>query len=94
MAMHGRGLRYCHEFRGWMVWDGTRWSRDNIGRARYLAKRTMLEFLRQTVSRGAGEQAERFARGCLDSKRIANMLSMAEPEIFVQAAELDTHPFC
>ena len=93
IAMYGGGLRYCHEFRGWMVWDGTRWSRDNIGRARYLAKRTMLEFLRQTVSRGAGEQAERFARGCLDSKRIASMLSMAEPEIFVRAAELDTDPF-
>jgi putative DNA primase/helicase len=93
IAMHGDDLRYCHEFRGWMVWDGTRWSRDNIDRARYLAKRTMLEFLRQTVKRGADEQAEKFARSCLDSKRIASMLSMAEPEIFVQAADLDTHPF-
>jgi putative DNA primase/helicase len=53
----------------------------------------MLEFLKQAIERGGDEGVEKFARSSLDSRRISSMLSMAECEIFVRPADLDTDPF-
>jgi len=53
-------------------------------------KQAMLEFLRQTIDNGAGDRAEKFARSCLDARRITALLSMAESEIYVRPVELDT----
>ena len=90
IAIHGEDLRFCHAFKKWLVWDGMRWAVDDTDQARRLAKLTMLEFLRQAP---AGDAAEKFARASLDSRRISSLLSMAECEIFVRPADLDTDPF-
>jgi putative DNA primase/helicase len=93
IELFGADLRYCHPFKKWLVWDGRRWVVDEIDQARRLAKKAMLEFLRQMIDKKAGEEAEKFARGCLNAHRIATLLSMAESEIFVRPTELDTHPY-
>jgi putative DNA primase/helicase len=90
IAMHGSNLRYCHPVKKWIVWDGRRWATDTTDQARKLAKETMLEYFRQVVETGAGDGVEKFARGSLDARRLANMLSLAEPEIFVRPDELDS----
>jgi putative DNA primase/helicase len=92
LAMSGEDLGYCHAFKKWLVWDGMRWAVDDTDQARHLAKRAMLEFLRQAVGRGAGDTVERFARGSLDARRITSLLSMAECESFVRPSGLDTNP--
>jgi len=92
IALHGEDLLYCHALKNWQVWDGKRFVRDETGRARKLAKHSMLEFLRQAVDT-KNEAAEKFARLSLDNKRITNLLSMAEFEIYVTPAELDEHPY-
>lgn len=28
---HGADLRYCHAWKGWLIWDGTRWKSDDSG---------------------------------------------------------------
>ena len=93
IAMYGEDLKYCHGFKKWLVWDGVRWAVDDTDQARRLAKMTMLEFLKQAIDRGADEKGEKFARSSLDARRISSMLSMAECEIYVRPAELDTDPF-
>jgi putative DNA primase/helicase len=80
IELYGEDLRYCHPFRKWLVWDGKRWAVDEADQARKLAKRAMLEFLRQAVEAG-NQRAETFARGSLDARRITNALAMAECEI-------------
>ncbi|HXJ38426.1 MAG TPA: phage/plasmid primase, P4 family [Bryobacteraceae bacterium] len=92
VALYGEGLRYCHAFKKWLVWDGMRWAVDEIDRARWLAKQTILEFLTQAFNKG-DQSSEKFARGSLDARRITNMLAMAECEIYVRPAELDSNPF-
>jgi putative DNA primase/helicase len=92
IALYGDDIRFCHAFRKWLVWDGMRWAVDDTDQARRLSKQAMLEFLRQAVARGK-EDAERFARSSLDSRRISSMLSMAECEVYVRPDELDTDPF-
>ncbi len=93
IAMYGEDLRYCHAFRKWLVWDGMRWAVDDTDQARRLGKQAMLEFLRLAIERGDNEKAEKFARASLDARRISSMLSMAECEIYVRPADLDTDPF-
>jgi putative DNA primase/helicase len=91
-VLHGKDLRYCHAFRKWLVWDGMRWAIDDTDQARRLAKQTMLEFLRQAME-CRNEEAEKFGRSSLDARPIANMLSMAESEIYIRPADLDTDPY-
>jgi putative DNA primase/helicase len=93
IAVYGEDLKYCHAFKKWLVWDGMRWAVDDTDQARRLAKQAMLEFLRQAIDRGGGEKAEKFARASLDARRIGNTLSMAECEIYVRPADLDTDPY-
>ena len=93
VALHGQDLRFCHALKKWLVWDGRRWAVDETDQARRLAKDTMVEFLRQAVSSRAGEKVEKFASASLDSRRIASMLSMAQPEIYVRPSDLDTDPY-
>jgi hypothetical protein len=52
VALHGQDLRYCPPFKKWLVWDGRRWVVDIADEARRLAKKTILEYLRQAISKG------------------------------------------
>ena len=92
IALLGKDLRYCHPFRKWLVWDGKRWAVDQTDQARKLAKRAMLELMRQAIEAG-NQKAETFARGSLDARRITNALAMAECEIYVKPADLDGDPY-
>jgi putative DNA primase/helicase len=92
ILMCGEDLRYCHAFKKWLAWDGRRWAVDDTDQARRLAKKTMLAFLGQADDTG-NHDAERFAMSCLDARRISNMLSMAESEIYVRPEDLDTDPW-
>jgi putative DNA primase/helicase len=93
IAMYGEDLRFCHAFKKWLVWDGMRWAVDDTDQARRLAKQAMLEFLKLAIERGGDDKAEKFARASLEARRIGSMLSMAECEIYVRPADLDTDPF-
>lgn len=94
-ALFGNDLRYCHAMKKWLVWDGRRWAVDDTEQARGFAVRTILEMLRlYEVQFGAGAVANwKFGRMSLDARRIDNLLSMAEFELPVRPAELDTDPF-
>jgi putative DNA primase/helicase len=91
IALYGEDLKYVHASRKYIVFlDSTRWAWDETGQAQRLAKRAMLSFLQEAIE-ASNETAQRFARASLDSKRIASLLSMAQSEIYVQPAQLDTH---
>ena len=92
IAMHGQDLRYCPAFRKWLLWDGRRWAIDDGGAARRMAKRTMLEYLRQALD-ASDRDHEKFAYESLESRRISNLLTMAECELVVTPDQLDTSPF-
>ncbi len=90
IAHHGEGLRYCHAFAKWLVWDGRRWAVDDGERARDLSQETILEFARQAL-KARNEAAAKFAAACLNSQRITNALREAQPNLAIRPAELDTH---
>jgi putative DNA primase/helicase len=101
VALHGDDLRYCHEMRKWLVWDGRRWKPDTTGEAYRLAKRTMVEFVKQAFDvEVTGDEAEdkkvqtlrSFAIGSLNERRISHLLILAQSEIYVEPQNLDAHP--
>jgi putative DNA primase/helicase len=91
VALHGDDLRYCHEMRKWLVWDGRRWKPDTTGEACRLAKRTMVEFVKQAFE-ADDEELQSFAIGSLNERRISRLLILAQSEIYVEPHELDAHP--
>ncbi len=91
-AVHGRDLRYCYEFRKWLIFDGRRWVPDTQGVAEKWAKETIVSFLRQAVAT-KNESAEKFARGSLNVGRINGMLALAQCELPIVSIDLDTHPY-
>jgi putative DNA primase/helicase len=92
IACYGDQLRFCHAFRKWLVWNGTRWAIDATGHAVRLAKFTMLEHLRQAIA-ASNRDAERFARTSLNSKNLKAALELAQCEIFVTPDGLDADAF-
>lgn len=88
----GDRLRYCPAMRKWLCWDGRRWAVDDKGVARRLAKQAMLDYLAEATE-AEDKDHMAFAYHSLDARRIANLLTMAECELVVTPAELDTHPF-
>jgi putative DNA primase/helicase len=91
-ALSGDTMRYCHAFKKWLIWDGVRWCVDTTDQTRQIAKRCMVEFLRQAVELKKKDQ-QNFASASLNSHAITNMLRMAQSENVIQPADLDTHPY-
>jgi putative DNA primase/helicase len=91
IALNGADLRYCFAFKKWLLWNGTRWTLDDTGQALKLAKRAMVEFLRQATETN-NDAAEKFARASLENRRLQAMLTLAQPELPITPAELDRAP--
>ncbi len=90
-AFAGSGIRYCHDFKKWLIWDGTRWTIDGQDQIFKWAKAAMLEFLRQAID-AKNEPAEKFARQSLDARRLGAMVHLTECELPVSPEELDIDP--
>jgi putative DNA primase/helicase len=92
VRMYGDDLRYCHKLKKWLAWDGRRWAVDETGQAAKLAKLAMLEFVRQAVE-DEDEEAEKYARSCLNQRLLKSALESAETELPVGLEDLDRDPY-
>jgi phage/plasmid-associated DNA primase len=92
IAASGPHIRFCHDFRKWLVWDRRRWAIDTTEQVKRLTKRAILEFLQQAIA-AQDKAAEKFAQASLDDKRINAAIAMARPELPIMSSELDQHPY-
>ncbi len=94
IAMHSQNLRYCHQMKKWLCWDGMHWAPDRTKYANYLAKCMFSEYLNQAIREG-NDIHEKFAKSCLDVKRINSVLEMAQadPRLIIDASDLDRHQY-
>jgi putative DNA primase/helicase len=58
VGRHGDGVRYCHPWKKWLVWDGCRWRPDDTGWVVRLAKETMRELIREASAARAAVAKE------------------------------------
>jgi len=96
-AQHGAGVRYCHKWRAWLVWDGKRWQRDETGRVVELAKATAASIYREAAEADEGERKAlgQWAATSHSRQRLDAMLALTQSEagIAVTPDMLDTHPY-
>lgn len=93
VALYGRDIRYCLEFKKWLVWDGKRWMPDEASlMMRYKGKEMARVLHLQAIGRST---IEKHARDSESYSAISSALGCAAAEkgIAISAAELDQHPF-
>lgn len=93
---HGHNARYCHPWKKWFVWDGTRWRNDDTGAVDNLAKRTarwILTEASQEEDKYIRSQLIDFAKASESATRRAAMVKLAqsEPGIPILPSDLDNN---
>ncbi len=98
VRLHGRDIRYCYEWRKWLVWGGQRWTPDGDGEIMRRAKSVVQHLYRmasEAVDEKERDSLATFARKCEHRKRICDMVFLAEsePGVSVSSADLDIDPW-
>lgn len=95
----GQDVRFNHSVGAWLLWDGTRWRRDNVGAIHELAKR-FVRLLYTDVARQAdagkdGDALIQHAEASDTKRAMRAMLDLVstDPTIRVTSDQLDTAPF-
>ncbi len=88
-------IRYCPEWKKWLIWDGCRWTPDMTGSIFQLAKNTVRKIYEES-SRGNDDAARKAnAKWAIKSETMASinaMISLAktESDVPISVNELDT----
>ena len=95
---HGHDLRYCHPWKKWLAWDGTRWRPDDTAEAIRRAKQTVRKIAQDALEDEDDKHRSMmlgWAAKSEEARRRDNMLRLAqaEPGIPVRPAELDRNPW-
>ena len=95
---HGADLRYCHPWHAWLVWDGTRWRRDDTAEATRRAIDTARAIHAEAAAAeklDAQKAIGQWARTSQSAARLAAMLQIgsAVGGVPILPADLDRDPW-
>jgi putative DNA primase/helicase len=96
VAQHGDDVRYCYQWRKWLVWAGVRWERDETGKVERLAKETVRSIYEEAAAAESEARRKELAKHATRSEaeaRIRAMLELAKSEVPVSPEELDRDPW-
>lgn len=98
VRVHGENLRYCHQLKKWLVYDGRRWQEDQTGEVFRFAKDTVTRIYSEAAAtRDAAERKSiaAHAQRSESEPRIRGMISLARSEegVPVHTTDLDAHPW-
>jgi P4 family phage/plasmid primase-like protien len=98
VTRHGQGLRYCSAWGIWLVWDGTRWIKDETNEVERRAKETsklLYQEAAQEPNRQLRESLAKNALGLESRSRLAAMIELAKSEagIACTSNQLDADPW-
>jgi putative DNA primase/helicase len=94
----GEHLRFCPQWKSWLIWDGMRWQRDLMNFVYEFARRAMdviLDEIKSCVDEKARDQLARHASRSRRHNAIRDVIAQASTmqSIVVRADELDTDPY-
>jgi P4 family phage/plasmid primase-like protien len=96
VAHHGEDVRYCYAWSRWIVWTGSRWERDEAGRAHRLAKETVRGIYQEAAGAEDEDRRKALAKHAARSEaeaKIRAMLELAKSEVPISPDELDPAPW-
>jgi putative DNA primase/helicase len=91
-SKHGANVRYCYDWRAWLVWDGIRWKRDAGAEVRQFAKQTVRSIYAEAGQQSAEGQRRALAAWAARSESAAaieSMLKLAQAEEGIPVATED-----
>src|SRR5215211_1645618 len=96
IARHGADVRYCYAWSRWIVWAGSRWERDEAGRAHRLAKETVRGIYQEAAGAEDEDRRKALAKHAARSEaeaKIRAMLELAKSEVPASPDEFDSAPW-
>jgi putative DNA primase/helicase len=96
VAHHGTDVRYCYQWRKWLVWTGARWERDEAGRVHRLAKETVRSIYREASDEEDEDRRKalaKHARASESETRIRAMVELAKSEVPASPDQFDAEPW-
>jgi putative DNA primase/helicase len=96
VAQHGEDVRYCHQWGKWLVYNGTRWERDETGQVHRLAIETVRGIYHEAAEAEDDRRRKELAKHAAHSEaeaRIRAMLELAKSQVPVSPHELDADPW-
>jgi putative DNA primase/helicase len=82
-GQHGKKIRFCHNWKKWLIWDRTRWAEDETGRVERKAKRTVRKLYEEAGQEADDESRKelgKWARVSESRGRIMAMIDLAKSE--------------
>jgi len=98
VAQYGDDVRFCHEKKAWLIWDGKRWVEDRAGRINELAKETVRSIVRE-AERVENEELRdgliSHSRRSETSAQISGTATLAQtnPDLALSPDQLDSDPW-
>ncbi len=95
VRLHGHEVRYVRAWRAWLVWDGTRWARDETGQIVRRAKLTVKSIYAEASRSEEAARSKALASHAVRSESEAHiraMISLAESEaeVAIRPQQLDS----
>ncbi len=89
IKLHGAKVRYCFQWRVWLVWDGRRWAVDRTGTVERLAKDVPDSIWKQATT----TETRKFATKSCSEHAIRSMLMLARSELPISPGDIDCDPW-
>jgi putative DNA primase/helicase len=92
----GERIRYCHAWKKWLIWDGTRWVVDQSGQIYQVSKQVVRRIYREVQWVDDPERRRSISRHAAASesdRRIAAMISLAQSEVSIRPELLNADPW-
>ncbi len=96
VSQYGQDLRYCYDWRKWLVWDGQRWRRDTPWEVNRKVKATVKTIYGEAAAVEDDERRKAIAKHATRSEaseRLKVMVEQAQSELPITTAELDADPW-
>lgn len=96
--LYGQDLRYCQPWKSWLVWDGTRWKKDNRKTVLRLGKQVIKEMYRAGENIQDQHERSQFMKHVAKSDQVNKIRSMielatADKRVAITPEDLDQNPY-
>lgn len=95
---HGRDLRYCHDWKEFLYWNGSCWTRDTTAHVHRLGVKTIRSMYREASEIDDDKERKMLAKWalqCETERHLNGMINLARhhSKLTVEAAQLDADPW-
>ena len=96
-AAYGDVIRYVPAWKTWLIWDGSRWVRDDYLSIEIRAKDVIRKYFKEAIGNRDEERDEEAVKHALRSERLERIRAMvnlakSEPGMCVEPEQLDRDP--